>query len=223
MKKILKTLPLFEHLDDAMINALLDSNDLVKKRYQKHSVIHIPKDTVDAYEIILSGTVSIKYLESSGHVVTINWVNPYDVIGANLLFSSNRQYEMIVESLSEVMLLSIRREKLIELAQSNRNFMIALLKQVSDRSNLLAKRLKSFATSSLYQKVLDYLTSEYQYQKNNPLKLQKTKQAIAMELGVARTSLVRILTKMREEGMLTFNRKEILLQKSFFEIAELDD
>ena len=58
---------------------------------------------------------------------------------------------------------------------------------------------------------MNYLDYECKKQGSNHIRLPITKKALAERMGVARTSLSRELGKMREEGVIEFDRDTITL------------
>lgn len=211
MEDILKQVPLFQTLYSEQLNRAQTSGLIKQVHFKKKTVIHIPDDTVLYYDVIVKGTMHIQHIGKNGNQISITYMRPFSAIGVNLLFSSSNKHEMLIEAVSDTLLLRIEKSLIIELAQSNEAFMIMLMRQIADRSQFLAQRLKTLTTSSLREKIVDYLSSLYLQQQANPVILPSTKQAWADSLGVARSSLVRELKKMKNEALLSWEGSSIVM------------
>ncbi len=211
MEDILKQVPLFQTLYSEELNRAQTSGLIRQVHFKKNTVIHIPDDTVLYYDVIAKGSVHIQHIGKDGKQISITYMHPFSAIGVNLLFSSSKKHEMLIEAVSDTLLLRIEKSLIIELAQSNEAFMIMLMRQIADRSKFLAQRLKTLSTSSLREKIVDYLYSLYLQQQANPVILPSTKQAWADSLGVARSSLVRELKKMKNEALLSWEGSSIVI------------
>lgn len=89
--------------------------------------------------------------------------------------------------------------------------MINFLESLSDKTLILADRIKTLSFKSLRKSIVDFLIYESYSQKNNKIKLGLTKKDLAEKFGVQRTSLSRELKKMREEGLIEYDAYSITI------------
>lgn len=61
--------------------------------------------------------------------------------------------------------------------------------------------------------ILNYLSYESKLQNSNQIQLSISKKELADRIGVQRTSLSRELSKMRDEGIIDYDRNSIILIK----------
>ena len=73
-----------------------------------------------------------------------------------------------------------------------------ILKRFNVETPVLLKTVK--------QKVVDYILQECISQKTNSIKLKWSKEDLALYLGIPRPSLSRELIKLRDEGLIDFDR-----------------
>jgi len=85
------------------------------------------------------------------------------------------------------------------------------LRILSDRILLLNKRLKE-SVLTLRQKICGFLIEEYKKQRDLRIRLPFPKKKLAEILNVERPSLSRELRKMREEGLVDFDREVIVIK-----------
>lgn len=186
------------------------------KKYEKDHVIHIQNDICDTIDIILDGKVSVQKIDENGSVLTINVFSGRDILGENLIFSSRSYYPMTITSMSDVTMLHIQKESILDLCEENPVFMLNLITAISDKTIILTDKINSITLKTIRQCIIDFLKYEYQIQKSDVIKLSISKKDLAERLGIQRTSLSRELNKMREDGLLEFDAKTITLKKLIF-------
>jgi CRP-like cAMP-binding protein len=85
------------------------------------------------------------------------------------------------------------------------------LEYVSDHSTILGFKLKSYVNRTIRENILSFLEHEKKKQNSNRIILNMTKKDLANKIGVQRTSLSRELSKMKNDGLIDFDLKSIIL------------
>ncbi len=210
--EVLAGLDLFKSFSRDELKARLDDSGYDVKRYEKDQIIHLQNEVCQSMDIILEGRVVIQKIDEEGNVLTINVLSAPEIIGAHLIFSTNNIYPMTVVAESEVVILRLNRKLIIELGQSDPDFMVALLQVISDRIMILADKIRTISHKTIREQVTAFLTYEYYIQKSRVIELKYSKKELAERLGVQRTSLSRELNKMRRDGLLDYDARTITLK-----------
>jgi len=205
-------LSLFEGFSREELMRMFNRSSYEIKKYGKGQIIHLQNEVCNAMDIILEGKVAVQKIDEEGNVLTINVFSAPDVIGAHLVFSTNNFYPMTVVSEADTVILRLSKEMIIELGRSNLDFMVALLRAISDRMLILADKIRTISHKTIRQQIIAFLTYEYHLQKNAVIKLSYSKKELAERLGVQRSSLSRELNKMRREGLLEYDARTITLK-----------
>ncbi|MDU1853990.1 MAG: Crp/Fnr family transcriptional regulator, partial [Clostridium baratii] len=129
----------------------------------------------------------------------------------SLLFGDKNSYPMDVVSKDSSTVLHINKAKVTSLLQDNQDFLVSLLKLLSNKAMLLSQKLRQVTSKSLKSMICEFLLSEYKKQNSLEIKLNMTKQALADRFGVQRPSLSRELIKMKNENIINFDRKTITI------------
>lgn len=199
------------------IHTLFATKKYELKTYDKDQIIYLQNQVCNNVGIILEGQVSVQNIGESGNVLTINTFFPRDMIGANLIFSSKNYYPMTVLAVAETVVLHIQQELVLELCNSNQDFMVGLMKAISDRSIILTDKINTISLKTIRENIIDFLKYEYHIQKSKVIKLNISKKDLAERLGVQRTSLSRELNKMRRDGLLEYDANTItIVNKDIF-------
>lgn len=207
----MRTITLLDTLSDEDLLTNFKNGKIKVVSYAKNSVIHFDGEPCTKLEIILSGKVVVDRIDASGNLLTISDFYSKDMIGGNLLFSKNPYYPMTISTQLPTEILEIDREELFELLCRNSAFLRVFLELISDRSFILGDKIKHYVNKTIRERILNYLTYESKKQNSNQIKLNMTKKALAEKIGVQRTSLSRELAKMREDGLIVFDRDSITL------------
>ena len=208
---ILKQMDLFKELSSQEIESLFKKDSYNIKTYNKNSIIYLPNEKCTTFDIILKGTVSIQGVDNKGNYVSISDFTVRDMIGGNLLFSHVNFYPMMALSKDEVTLLHIKKDLILELCQSNTNFLTTFLESLSDMTLILTDKIKTLSYKSIRQCIIDFLVYESYAQKSNKIKLNFTKKELAEKFGVQRSSLSRELNKMRKDGLIEYDPYSITI------------
>ena len=210
--EVLAGLDLFKNFSRDELKARLDASGYEVKRYEKDQIIHLENEVCQSLDIILEGKVAVQKIDEEGNVLTINIFSAPEIIGAHLIFSTRNIYPMTVLADSEVVILRLNRELIVELGQSDPGFMVDLLQVISDRIMILADKIRTISHNTIREQITAFLTYEFSLQKSRVLKLNYTKKELAERLGVKRTSLSRELNKMRRDGLLDYDARTITLK-----------
>lgn len=181
-------------------------------QYDKGQIIHLQNEVCSAMDVVLKGKVAVQKIDEEGSILKINVFSGGNILGANLLFSSRNFYPMTVIAESQAVMLHISKELILELSQTNVNFIAGLMTEISDKTLLLTDKIDAISLKTIRQKILDFLRYEYSIQKSAVLTITLSKKDLAERFGIQRTSLSRELNKIRKEGLLEYDAKTITLK-----------
>ena len=183
------------------------------KKYEKHFVIKkYSPNTLLFHEgeecrhlgIILKGELIISTLTSLDKEYIINILNKNGIFGDTLLFSDKTLYlgDGIINKEAEILFIS--KELLLEMFK-DQTFLLNFLSIIAKKSTDLRNRLKLLSHKSIEERILFYLDTEKKRLKTNKIPI-KSKEALAQLLNIPRPSLSRELIKLKEKGLIEYNR-----------------
>ena len=211
---LLKQIDLVKSFDANQLESLLQAKGNKVNSYERNNIVHFVGDICENLEIILSGEVAVERIDESGKLMTIAEFFDGDILGGNLLFSKNPCYPMTVTAKKPTIILEISKRRLFDLFASSLDFLKSYLAYISDHSVILGDRIKHYVNRTIRECIISYLDYESKKQESSTIKLTISKKALAERIGVQRTSLSRELAKMRNEGLIEFdknNRKLVSL------------
>lgn len=197
------------------IKDMLDKSLMRVSRYIKDEIIHLEGAACNNLEVIISGKTVVERITESGDLLTIAEFISDDILGGNLIFSKVPNYPMTVTAKTQTTILEIHKDVLLDLCFNNKPFLKVFLQLTSDHTLLLGDKIKHYVNRTIKESISAYLKNEYKLQKSFKIILSTNKRVLAERIGVPRTSLSRELKKMKDDGLLDFDRKSItILQPS---------
>lgn len=209
---IISKLELFNDFTKDELSDFFKLSNYAIKEYSKDQVIHLQNENCNSMDIILDGRVLIQKIDQDGNVFQVAQFLGGSFFGANLIFSKRNYYPMTVIAESDTSILSMSKELILLLGQSNAKFLIGFLSAVSDITLVLSDKIDSMSLKTIRGKVFDFLRYEYSLKNNPKVTLHFTKKEFAERLGIQRTSLSRELNMMRKEGLIDFDAKSITIK-----------
>lgn len=208
---VLKNCKLFINFSEKEINDLLSNKSTHIKSYPSGEIIFSQGEECIVLSIVLEGEVEIQKLEPSGKVLTVSKLLSGDVFGENLLFGDKNHYPMNVVSKKNSRILHIPKPSVAALSQSHTAFMTSFMQTLSNKAVALSSKLNEIGLRSLRQKICDYIYSDYNKTSSNKINLTLSKKEWAEHLGVQRPSLSRELMKLKEEGIIDYDKTSITI------------
>lgn len=212
-EKLIENTIILSPLPSEIIKSCIQNKAFKINSYKKNCIIHFVGDTCNQLEIILKGTVVVERIDESGDLLTIAEFHQDDILGGNLLFSNSPYYPMTTTTKEESIILVIDKNLLFNLLSEFPSFLRVYLEFVSDHTFILGDKIKHYVNKTIRECIINYLTYESKLQNCNQIRLGISKKELADRIGVQRTSLSRELSKMRDEGIIDYDRNSITLIK----------
>ena len=216
-EKLIESNTILSSLPSEIIKSHIQNRTFKVISFQKNSIVHFVGDKCNQLEIILKGTVVVERIDESGDLLTIAEFYQDDILGGNLLFSNSPYYPMTSTTKEESTLLVIEKnllfDLLFDLLSKFPTFLKVYLEFVSDHTFILGDKIKHYVNKTIRECILNYLAYESKLQNSNQIQLSISKKELADRIGVQRTSLSRELSKMRDEGLIDYDRNSIILIK----------
>lgn len=194
-----ETLCVFEYLNYKISN------------YSKDDIIFQEDQNCDNLGLILDGNVEIQKIDSNGKVLAVATFNKSDIFGELLIFSDHNKFPMTIVSKSNSTILHIAKDSVVKLCQSETNFLYAYLKLVSNKAFILNQKLKEVTLKTIRQQIIEFILQQADEQASDEIQLKMTKKEWADKIGVQRPSLSRELIKMKEEGLINYEKSTVYI------------
>ena len=212
LSDVLKQCILFKDMNFKDINTFLKVSNFVIKKYLKENLVVLEDSNCEELGILLKGLLEVQSLYPSGKSLTLIRLKPAEIFGEVILFSKSKNFPSTIKAIEDSEIMFIKKANLMNCLSNCHRFMENFLILLSDRLFMLNKKIKMLTMENIRQKIGDFLREEYKKQKTLIIKVPLSRQEMAEHMGIQRPSLSRELSRMREEGIIEFDKEFIVVK-----------
>ncbi len=223
MKKyfsILRKNPLFSDIAEDELEKMLGCLSASIKDYSKNEIIFMAGDKIDKVGIVLCGNVQIIKEDILGNRSIIAHVDVGQIFGEAFVCAGAEKLLISVMAGANCTLMFIDYKKAIYTCDNSCVFHHRLLENMlgilARKNILLNNKIEHMSKRTIREKALSYLLAQAQQQERKDFKIPFNRQELADYLCVDRSALSNELGKLRDEGIIEFNRNEFkILMEEF--------
>ncbi|MEN3037568.1 MAG: Crp/Fnr family transcriptional regulator [Candidatus Kryptonium sp.] len=208
----IKQIPLFSELSTDELRKFTQISQL--KKFSKKEIIFSEGDPYLGFYILLKGVVRIFKLTPDGRDITLQIVEPFNLVAEIPLFEG-KTYDSNCEALEDTILLFIPREKFLQLFIKNPKISLKILQGFAKRLKELTQQIEALTSKDVLQRLATYLAEEYEKQCHNKDKKEITlnisRSTLASYLGTVIETLSRALRKLQDDGLIEVRGKKIVI------------
>ena len=215
IEPILKKVPLFFNIAEADLGLLLDCLDAQAQKYRKNQAIFFEEDKITKVGILMQGKVRVVKDDLWGNRTILSSLEPGDMFGEAFACAGEEKTPVSVIAAEDSEILMIDFRKIVTTCTSACAFHAQLIKNmmmILGKKNIhLTQKIEHITKRTTKEKLLSYLSAEAQKKGKNAFDIPFNRQELADYLSVDRSAMSNELCKMREEGILSFERNHFVL------------
>ena len=189
--------------------------------YKKSDYIYFEEDAASKVYLIEKGKVKLGYYTEDGNEVVKAILTKGELFGEKAILGEEIRNEFAQSVDASTSICPIGVETMHDLMRDNKTFSLKIYKFLGLRFKKLERRLQLILFKDTRTRFLEFtkeLCEEYGYDCDKTgdkvIKHPYTQKDIASLIGTSRSNLNVLMNELKEENMITFNRKELrLLQK----------
>ena len=215
--EIIRNAPLFQGVEKEDMEALLKDLGAGRRTYKKGEFVYHAGDQTVNMGMVLSGTVHIIKEDFWGNRDILAEIGVGGLFAENYIFLTKVAIEVSVLTTvnTEILFLDVRR--LMASAYHNREGNLLLIKNLlsilAQKNLMLTRKMEYLSQRTTKEKLLAYLSAESQRQKNSEFTIPFNRQQLADYLSVERSAMSAILCRLRDQGILEFNKNKFVFKK----------
>lgn len=217
MKKNLEIIgnsPLFAGIALEDIEAVLKCLQAQIKEYEKNELLLQSGSQMKRFGMILQGSVLIQKPDFEGNTVILTQVTPGELFGEAFACGSiPAGVDILVQEPTQILWLDY--QKILspcECVCSFHRMLMSNLVQILARRNIfLTGRIEHLSKRTLREKVLSYLSEQAMMKGSDTFCIPFNRQEFADYLAADRSALSAVLGKLRQEGVLEFQKNRFTL------------
>lgn len=185
--------PLFAGADkDVLNNFLLNAPHKISS-FRKGDIVVMQDSPCRSLMLLCQGSLSARMTNSEGKEVTIEILHAPEILAPAFLYASENKFPVTLLAEEDIKIWSLSKDEFLRMMETDTRVLRNFLRNISDRSLFLSRKLNEFALQSLSTRIIGYL-------KRN--EVINNVQDVAFIMGVARPSLSRTLSSMVDQGLL---------------------
>ena len=200
---------LFFGLSSEEISLLLKSVELTKTVYKKHEDIFLPDNKEEKIGFILRGECLVERVKPDGEGIPLNTLSEYDSFGI-LSVLSVEEFPTRVKASKDTEILFVQKEDFLGLIERSPVISMNVIKFLSRKISFLNKKIATFSSDTVEQKLARYVYSLYK--KCDTLELTFNCKRTAEALNAGRASVYRALDSLSSDGIISFESKKIYIK-----------
>lgn len=197
----LKSSPLFSACTDEELQELMQAPHR-REEYKTGDLVVSAGDPCRSLMLLTQGVVETRMCGANGREVVIDQLKSPTLLAPAFLFAEDNTIPVEVTMHTDGTVWYINREAFFQFMTRHPHVLRAFLQTLSARSRFLSSKVKGFAVKGLRDRVLDHIR-----QHGAIASVAKT----AEVLGVARPSLSRVISELLDEGLLSREGNDIVM------------
>ncbi|MBU2951554.1 Crp/Fnr family transcriptional regulator [Tamlana agarivorans] len=188
--------------------------------YNLKEYVYSEQDHSSKMFLIVKGKVRIGYYSAEGHEVVKAVLTKGDVFGEKAILGEELRNEFAQVLQKDTVICSMKVSVLHDLMRENKTFSLKIYKLINFRIRKLERRLQLLLFKDVRTRLMEFLQElcdEYGVccEKTGGVKISHpyTQKDMASLIGTSRPTINLIMNELREEKLIDFNRKEILVYK----------
>ena len=212
---VLKNNPLFRGISPTEIEALLGCMQAVTKRYSEGEYVFRQGDKMEQLTILLEGRLHVQSDDYWGNRTILNVIHPGEMFGEAYVMQSDTMFlnDAVAMESCTVAFFDLRKMTSVCSAACSFHHMLIhnLFLAISAKNRRLVQKLEHISKRSTREKLLSYLSEQSKLHNSSSFTIPFNRQQLADFLSVDRSAMSNELCKLRDEGMLEFNKNSFKL------------
>ncbi|MBQ7839664.1 MAG: Crp/Fnr family transcriptional regulator [Lachnospiraceae bacterium] len=218
MKKyipVLENTQLFAGVGEAEISAMLGCLQAQKCSYKKGEYVFRQGEQVNNITVLVEGSLHIQRDDYWGNRSIINMIRVGEMFGEAYAApgSGASLNDVVAVEDSTVLFFDVKRILTVCSSACRFHSMVVqnLFFAISEKNRKLVQKLGHMAKRTTREKLISYLSEEAGRQNSGTFTIPFNRQQLADFLSVDRSAMSNELCKMRDEGLLTFQKNRFTL------------
>lgn len=212
----LKSLPLFNSINENEILNIIYSLDGFEKEYEQNNIIINYNDKIKNAAIIISGKVNVTMLNCCSNEYLLDKLTEGELFLIDFALNQNNDSIIEVRAQEKSKILFLNLSKLDNFISSKKKYntqlLINLIKILSAKSIIQNNRIQILIQIHIRHKIILYLSSIFTSKEK--FKIPFNRQELANHLNVDRSALSRELGRLKKEGYIDYTKNQIIIKKN---------
>lgn len=216
--KDLKETKIFKDATEFECQAMMFCFKARFKNFIKGEKIVKQGDPMEEAVLIVKGGSIVEHIDTLGNISILMRLKKGDIYGVESSYAGDKVYKDSVIASEKTLVLFMNKHRLITPCENRcrkHESIIKNLTQIIAENNLsLLEKLSHMSKKTMREKLLSYFNSLARKSGSNYFDIPFSKTELANYLSVDRSAMSSELTKMKEDGLIDFEKRQFHLLKS---------
>ena len=191
------------------------------KTFNKNEHIVSQGETMEEVVLILKGAATVKHVDSMGEISILLKLKKGDIYGVESAYAGKDVYNDSLIATEKTLVIFMNKHRLITpcVNRCKRHDIVVkhLMQMVAERNNELLDKLTHMSKKTIRDKLMSYFYSLTIKFGSNYFEIPFNKTELANFLSVDRSAMSSELTRMKEDGLIDFEKRQFRIIKHFDE------
>ncbi len=183
--------------------------------YKKKNHIYLPGEMPRNIFFVVKGKIKTTRINEDGKELITGIYSQGDYFGYEALLK-NDEYNDSAEAMDDVEIITMSKDDFYQLVYSNREIAQKFIELLSNKVDEKEEKLLHLAYNSVRQRTAEaliLLNQKFNAEKNVNYELAVSREEIANMVGTATESVIRVISDLKEEGILTTRSGKIVINQ----------
>ncbi|MHA7965610.1 Crp/Fnr family transcriptional regulator [Paenibacillus sp. CAU 1782] len=185
------------------------------RTYNKNEVILQPGDEIKHIGVVVEGKAQAFEVDVNGNNKIFTHLLPSDLFGEVLICAGTTEAPLTIKAGAKTVVLLIQFQKVLKGCTSScplhAKLVENMLHSMAIKTQLLNDKLSCVCSRTIRDKVESFLRIHRKRAGSNPFEIPFTRMEMADYLSVDRSALSAVLSSMRDEGVISFEKNQFQL------------
>ncbi len=210
MYDVLLQLPIFQGVSRNKISELIEKMKFHFLKYPAGEKIVYAGEECNHLKFLISGEIRSELITLNEKIRISETIQAPNVIAPNHLFGRDTYFPADLYAVGTVGIMQIEKAAVVQMLQEEPIFLINLLNILSRRSQKVLETFTALSSNDLKERLAFWVLSLTQ-QKSVDIRIICKQKDLYSFFGVQRSIFLSTLDKLRDEGILDYNAKEIII------------
>lgn len=194
----------YEELDSALI--YLEAKEEI---FKKGELLIKFSSPIKAFGVIESGIVQVSCDDINGNRMIMATIGRGDIFAESLACLNTKESPIYATAVEDVKVVWLCAEHIRQNSADtplHKKIVANFIRAIAHKCLSMNNRVQILSKKTIREKVITYLSQLAEHEKNNKIFVPLDRQDMANYLGVERSALSRELSRMKAQGIITYNR-----------------
>jgi len=213
--KVLMMTSLFQDVSEKDLEAMLSCLGAAERKYRKNDVILLAGTKVTSVGIVVEGNAQITRDDAEGNRAILSELEKADLFAEAYVAAGSIEIPVTVIATTDCRIVWIPFIKIVGICSTacdfHRTLVQNMMRVIAMKNILMNEKMRILSCKTTKEKLTTYLSDYSERAGKNKFKIPFTRNELADFLSVDRSAMSRELSRLRDEGYLSFHKNEFEL------------